>query len=237
MRRHPDSLRLIEVFPHQYGPALTVWKTPEGRIGSHGHPLALLTLGAEMHITPLGEAALEGRLNWLDVLLAPDRRFDVVERLEVQLHLSPPASTPTTRAMSIGPRVIAAFLQRTALERDRWVLTNGAFLDDEGSGAHGELFDSMPEAAKDRTRHQPKGHPLELVASRYWFLCPIQGGEAGAPVRALDTTEGIIWIGDRRISMMSEFERLGRSLDRLVNEVMPPAMSGPPRQPPCGRGR
>ena len=43
VRRHPNELRLVETFPHQYGPALTVWqKAADGR---GGKPRLLLTLG------------------------------------------------------------------------------------------------------------------------------------------------------------------------------------------------
>jgi len=223
VRRHPATIRLIEVFPHQYGSALTVWDTSQGEDPS-GRALAFLTVGESFHITPLVEPALEGRLNWMDVLLAPNRRFDVVERLEGQLRLTPPAATPSTTAASIGPRVIAAFLQRTALERNRWVVTNGAFEEDDGTGTRHVLFDLMPEVAADRDRHQPGRHPLDLVETRYWFLGPIKDDEAGLPVRAVDTTDGRIWLDGRCVSLMDEFQRHGRNLDRVVSAVMPPAM-------------
>ncbi|MHA6510731.1 TY-Chap2 family putative peptide chaperone [Tessaracoccus sp. Y1736] len=223
VRRHPDSIRLIEVFPHQYGPALTVWEKSDDA-HAPGRGLAFLTLGESFHVQPLLEPALDGRLNWLDVLLAPNRRHDVVERLEAQLQLTPPTSTPSATDSSIGPRVIAAFLQRTALDQDRWVMTNGAYEDDDGAGVSDRLFESMPEVALDATRHLPELHPLGLSQSRYWFLCPIKNGEAGPPVRAVDTTAGVVWLEGERVSMMDEFRACDRSLDRLVSSLMPPAL-------------
>ncbi len=70
VRRHPNSIRLMKVFPHQYGPALTLWEKraalppPTSRSARRddalapGRGLAFLTLGESFHIQPLVEPAL-----------------------------------------------------------------------------------------------------------------------------------------------------------------------------------
>ena len=222
VRRHPETLRLIEVHPHHYGPALTLWE--ERRDAPPGGGLAFLTLGAHFHITPFGGSP-NGDLsfNWLEVLLAPNRRHDIVERLETHLGMAPPPSTPSTVATSIGPRMIAAFLQRTALERDLWVMSSGAYQDEDDSATNEALLRQQPEVAADLDNHDPARHPFGLVASRYWFLSPLHNGEAGPPIRAIDTTAGIAWVDGVKVSLMDEFRAGGRSLDHLVSSVMPAA--------------
>ena len=93
------------------------------------------------HLTPSnwnGE-----RFNWLEVLLAEDRLNYVVRQLE-QLHdLPSPATTPPTVRRSIGPRLIAGFLQRTALGPRSWIAVNGMLDSEYGAEVRQELFDSI----------------------------------------------------------------------------------------------
>ncbi len=67
-------------------------------------------------------------------------------------------------------------------------------------GINERLFRSMPEVATAASTHRPELHPLGLAVSRYWFLCPIIRGEAGAPLRALDTTNFVLRLEDERVS-------------------------------------
>lgn len=221
VRRHPDNLRLIETFPHQYGPALTVWQM---EAGSSGLPVLLMTLGEWTHITPLGTNWDAGRFNWLDVLLADNRRAYVVAQLESVLGLSAPVATPATTEASIGPRVLAAFLARTALTPHRWAVAGGVFVDDDGQGTHEELFQAMPLVANDTTKHRPAEHPLALAESRYWFIGPVKDGSLSVPVVAMDMFAGRAWRGESEVDLLALYRRRGDKLDPVVNDVFPPAL-------------
>ena len=89
--------------------------------------------------------------------------------------------------------MIAAFLQRTALERDLWVMSSGAYQDEEESATNEPLLRQQPEVTADLHNHDPATHPFGLVASRYWFLSPVHDGKPGPPIRAIDTTVQSSW--------------------------------------------
>lgn len=221
VRRHPGQLRLIEVFPHQYGPALGVWSPGEGR-GSGQH-LGLLTIAAGAHITPSTVGWDRGRFNWLDVLLAENRRTYVVSQLEPVFGLNTPTETPATQASSIGYRAIAAFLERTALGADRWVINGGATEDDDSVGVEEQMFQAMPAAKADIANHDPDTHPWHMAESRYWFGCPIHKGQPQPPTFAVDVVDGVVWRDSEPVDLMERYRALDRKLDAVVSDAFPPA--------------
>src|SRR6478609_8707647 len=108
IRRHPTHVRVREsCYPYD---CLSLQR----RSSTQWQLVALLGQDLGHHITPLNWGDSE-RFNWTEVLLAPDRRAYVVAQLELLEGLIPPASTPPTTATSIGPRLIAAFMGRSAL--------------------------------------------------------------------------------------------------------------------------
>lgn len=221
VRRHPTELRVIEAYPHQYGMAITLVRRQQE---SHYSPYtwaAYFTLGPSFHlVTPKG-----GGFNWLEVLLAQERRKYVVEQLEADLELPPPRATPSTTASSIGPRVISAFLARTALGPAHWIMRCGAFDSDDGPEAVSDLFSAMPGVEVATGDFDPSRHPLRLPQSRYWFLCPLdKRHNPGEPVLAMDCFDGRIWTDAvQGEPLLPWFDRVGRKIDALVSATFPPA--------------
>ncbi len=221
VRRHPNRIRLLETFPHQYGRALSPYLM--GEEDRPGQLLGVFTYGREMHITLFVEHSSSGRFNWLDLLLAENRQHYVVRQLEFAFGLQKPSKTPPTQLASIGPRAIAAFLERSALGRDRWLMRSGTGQDDDDIFVNNELFRAMPQVAADLVRHRAHNHPWGLGESRYWFLCPIRNGIPRDPVLSIDVVDGIAWSSSRRTDLMSEYNTLSRRLDAVVSKVFPPA--------------
>lgn len=221
VRRHPGQLRLIEVLPHQYGPAVAPWSPGAGR--DFGRTLGVLTLGAGMHITPFTTGWDRGRFNWLDVLLAENRRKYVVHQLESLFGLTTPTKTPVSQPSSIGYRAIAAFLERTALGADRWVINGGAREDDDDVSADQTMFDAMPAVKGDISNHDPLTHPWHLVESRYWFGCPIHKGTPQPPTFAVDVVDGVVWRGTEATDLMGSYQARNHQLDAVVSHTFPPA--------------
>lgn len=219
VRRHPSQLRIIEAYPHQYGMAVTlVRRLPESLEFGWA---AYLTLGPSFHLVTLKG----GGFNWLEVLLARDRREYVVLQLEADLELSPPRATPSTTSSSIGPRLISAFLARTSLGPSRWIMRCGATDSDDGSEVERALFAAMPHVAEARGEFEASQHPLGLAESRFWFLCPLDLEDNPAdPVLAIDCFDGRIW--NSNVSgelLLPWFDRVGRKIDALVSVTFPPA--------------
>ncbi len=221
-RRHPTQLRVVEAHVHQYGMAVTV--VSRGTSGLDGWTVAaFLTLGESFHITPDHSDWSRGRFNWLDVLLAADRRGYVVNQLESVLALSPPRATPPTAASSVGVRLISTYLDRTALGPTRWVFLNGATVDDDSGSPAERLFEALPEVHADRAHHTADDAVWHMVETRYWFLCPVNAAdEAGPPVAAVDTAAGIAWNEHGRIELLPAYHRVGNKIDALASQVFPP---------------
>lgn len=222
VRRHPNDLRVVEAHVHQYGTAVTLFGRGARGFGD-GSPVAFLTLGESFHITPLGVDWEAGRFNWLDVLLTRDRRSYVVQQLERVLNLEAPTVTPRTEESTVGARLVAAFLERTALGPTRWTVLNGATVDDDDASPAGDLFGFMPEVAIDRLKYEPADHPWSLVESRYWFVCPVSNtDQAQAPVAAVDVAAGLAWASQGRVELLPLYRQLGGKIDALVSAVLPP---------------
>lgn len=224
VRRHPKTLRLHMAYIHQYGPALI----PMELRADGWEALHRITWGKGMHITPFGAAldtgAPEERFNWLDVLLAPNRREYVVAGLERQAGLTAPASTPETTRATIGIRVVAAFLSKSAIAHEmRWVAVNGVIEDDDGSSPAHHLFAALPGVQADWTSRDPKD---EWATSRYWFILHNDGTsdvDRQAPVAAIDFVSGTLWSTDGLShDLLAEYAANGRQVDTLVSRYLPP---------------
>ena len=208
VRRHPREAPSIDE-EHRYGVMLDV--------SVAGRRISLATDG---HITPHVEPLdMDSRLNWLDVLLAEDRRTYVVEQVERVLGLESPRRTPQTTNVSVGPRLLAGFLSKTALQPLQWQACCGyRYFHDDGSSPFEQMFEAMPAVDADRRagRH---------AEGDYWFLCRTRDmWEPGEPVAAVDVVSGRAWSGEvGPINLMTKYEQLGRSLDALVSAVLPPA--------------
>ena len=222
VRRHPTTLRLHMAYIHQYGAALI---PKVSRRDGHWQALHLMTWGKGMHITPTEQAWSNGRFNWLDVLLAPDRRTYVVEQLERQSGLTPPGTTPPTTSATIGARFIAAFLAKTALGPSlNWVVLNGLVEDDDGPSPNDGLFAAVPAVHADWVGRDPED---EWATSRYWFVVPTDNrsdtSPNAPPVATVDFVSGTLWTPDgKRRDLMTEYIKHGRHVDALVSRYLPP---------------
>lgn len=233
VRRHPTRLRLYMGDIHQYGPALI----PMIDLGEQGPTrqwgeLFLMTWGEGCHITPTSLAQrvgfddhlfADGRFNWLDVLLAPDRRQYVVAELERQAGLRPPARTPSTTRATIGARLVSAFFSKTALAPQfRWGATNARVESDDGIFLDEQMLNAMPAVKSDWARRDQKDM---WSTARYWFICHgnPESGETWAPVAAVDFVSGILWSTDgTRRDLMALYTKHNRKIDALVSRYLPP---------------
>lgn len=223
IRRHPEQLRVVEAHPHQYGMALTLMRQEPGHEGWQF--AAFLTLGENFHITPSGDWS-NGRFNWLDVLLAPNRRSYVVEQLKANLGLPAVRGTPPTASGSVGPRAIASYLARSALGPELWVVQGGAYADDDDSGWRPEYFRCFPGIADAPGFSQPSKDVYQMACSRYWFLTPVvvPNEETGDPVVAIDVVSGRYGNAhENGTSLMDLYHRMGRKIDAVASHVFPPA--------------
>lgn len=232
MRRHPGRLHLQEESGH-HGQCLSVGNLRTQSPGGWDSAYLFMPLGNNFVIHahgPGGDLWMGGA----DALLAGNRRADVIFPIERVMGLSAPAVTPQTTQESIGQRVIAAFLQRNALERGNWWVSNGAPIDDEsGTCVQEQLFRTLPTAAADaEVRSKESSNSAER---RYWFLMPVLkenevqlgfgiSGELGPPALALDLVAGVLFTEHGRLPLLPEFNRMQRRLDLLVSTVMPSAL-------------
>lgn len=222
VRRHPKTLRLSMAYIHQYGPALMPM---ELRADGHWHALYFLTWGTGAHITPVGRDWSNGRFNWMDVLLAPDRRAYVVQEMERQVGITSPSTTPPSTTSTIGIRFIAAFMAKTALApRVKWLAVNALIEDDDGTAPAEKLLAAFPAVQADWASRDAEG---EWATSRYWFVVPVESPSddvyEAAPVAAVDFVSGTLWTSDgKRRDLMAEFVKHGRHVDALVSRYLPP---------------
>jgi hypothetical protein len=227
VRRHPGELRVIETHPGggQYN-CVSVYRVTDGR----GPEVVVhMNLDPGTHLTHGSWFSADGdgeRFNWLEVLLCENRRSYVVEQLELAEHLSVPSRTPTTASSTIGPLVIAAFLERSAFGPACWDVVNGAADSSYGLGVRSELFEQFPGAAEWAARVE--GDLEGSREYRFWFAGPT--GPAGLfgltePSFVVDTWTGHLWRRDEpeRHDLLARYVASGRSLDALVSAVCPPA--------------
>jgi hypothetical protein len=169
------------------------------------------------------------RFQWPEVILTPRRRQYVVEQIEREQGLQPPASTPATTRGSIGPRLIAGFFSRTALGRGGhppltergpgmpWTAFNGfGDTDGYGGGRRDDLFKAFPGLTERRQSQEPG--PFGDPGYRYWFVLD----RHEAPRVAIDITSGTAWSPDAEHDLMHEYTEAGRRLDPVINELFPP---------------
>ncbi len=214
VRRHPLELTVIETHPGGgQSDCLAVYKI----VGDDAHSLVHMN-----HET--GACHLHGPrdLGWPEAIMARDRRRDLVELYESAADLLAPSSTPAARPTSIGIRAISAFMERVALAvRVRWIMENGV-LDSAGyeGGVRREHFQALPMAQRQLEELRGDPGPLGLFEYRFWFLLPSQGEK---PVLAIDQHSGLAWDQDREYDLLQTYKDVGRSMDRLVSTVFPPA--------------
>lgn len=220
VRRHPTEIQIAEESPWSgWWNALVVLRTG----GPEPKRLCFLRLSPSSGFLPLVASPMGGGINWAEMLLVPNRRDDVVLRIEAQLGLTPPRQTPSTTARSIGPRILAAFLQRTSLERQLWAFGNGSSVDQESVGPNEELFNSYPLAAQDRAARYPDADRFRS-SQHYWFIGPVIDKTARPPVTVINTTEGIAWFDGHEFDLLALYKRFGSKLDPVVNLVFLPAL-------------
>lgn len=220
IRRHPHELMVVEAQPASgLANALILVQ----RDDPDQNTLARLWFTPEPAYSTPHDEQVTGHLSWLEILLAPNRRTDVVERIEIQLGLQAPRQTPPTDVRSIGPRVLAAFLQRTTLERPLWAVSNGAYANQDDAGARNDLFASMPAVRDDRSGRYA-GVDEYRASQHYWFIGPVVEGKARTPVAAINTAAGLAWHHGQRFDLLDLYERANRHIDAVVNSALPRAL-------------
>ena len=223
IRRHPGELRVIETHPGggQYT-CISVY-----RVASSGDPLVVhMNVDPGAHLTPASWfRRTDGeRFNWLEVLLTSDRREYVSQQLEVAEGLPAVATTPSTTSASIGPLVVAAFLERSVLGPARWSTANLVTDSDDGIGLRQDLLQIFPGLAVAGTLTSSVDDPAFGV----WFIGPPANDwevDISEPAFAVDTARGHMWRRElaEPIDLLDAYSAAGRSLDALVSAVCPPA--------------
>lgn len=223
VRRHPGELHVIETHPGggQYD-CVSIYRS-SGRSGAevvvHMNVTGTLTHGTWFRDG--GE-----RFNWLEVLLSANRRSYIVEQIERVEGLTSPPKTPSTDTSTVGPMLVAAFLERSVLGPARWCAVNGVADSSEGVHVRTECFEQFPDA--ERWCASVEGDFGGRREYRFWFVG--EAGHAGAfslerPAFAVDTWTGHLWRRDPgdRVDLLGEHMASARSLDALVSSVCPPA--------------
>lgn len=238
VRRHPKRLMVIETHPAggMYD-CLSVYRrerVPNSEPDKPGKLILHMNLDGGAHLThgawfEMSEAAQsEERFNWPEVILSNRRRSYVIEQLEAVERLSVPKRAPCTTRRSIGPRVISAFVGRTAFGRgsdreasDRgelpWTMINGWSLSESYSSYRSELFDPFPEIG---FRPPADGLPGadEAPVYDYWFAVD----QEGDPSVAVDVSRGRAWTpGEQDLDLLTAYSANGRRIDSIVNTIFP----------------
>lgn len=226
-RRHPGDILAVETHPGggQYD-CVTLFVRAEGDDAEHrGGWRRCLDLNKATpldHLTHAGWSGDGERFNWLDVLLSPDLRAQVIAPLERAEGLEAPASTPSTVASTVSVRLLAAFASRVAFTRKPWVLLNGYLDSDGGSEARDDLFAAVPAIGEHRQAHR-EDDLLGTPEYRYWFAVEGEPNNHGRPHMAVDTRQGIAYTQTGTVDLLDRYRDLGRRIDGLASEVCPPA--------------
>ena len=223
VRRHPGDLQIIETHPGggQYS-CVSVYPSPlrsPAVLDMNVDPGAHLTHAS--WFDRMGE-----RFNWLEVLLAADRRQYVVEQVERAEGLHVPATSPSTTEQSVGPLLVAAFLQRTVLGRRGWTTANAVSDDDYGAGIRTDLLEHFPTAT------EMLGMPTDDAEIKRWYPVWFIGRSSGEspfamekPAFAVDLAAGRLWRSHNptTVDLMQRYKDVSRSVDALVSSTCPPA--------------
>ncbi len=224
VRRHPNEMRVIESRPYRDDCVTVFARTDDPEWSGGWRRVVVLPQSTDFCLlTHQGwfETEQDDRFSWLEVLLAPNLRDDVIRPLERAEGLPAVEDTPSTTASTIGVRLLAGFAGRTAFTRKPWRLHNGCV--EGGDGVRDELFDQLPEINEHRRiRRQDDLHAV--TEYRYWFAIEDRiDGKPGAARFAVDTMEGVGFTDAGSVDLMSEYSSCGRMLDAVVSRVCPPA--------------
>lgn len=222
-RRHLAELRILETHPGggQYD-CVSVYRSPLSSSSAIVH----MNFQPGGHLTSGSTSGPDQRFNWLEVLLAGDRRINVVEQLEHAGDLMALNRPPSATERSIGPMVIGAFLQRSTLGPSQWTTANAVADDHSGATIRSSRLQHF-DAIGDHLGVQPDSAGVERWYD-VWFVgrsngvCPFSMDK---PEFALDLATGHLWHPDKPASfdLMDRFQSVGQSLDSLVSLVCPPA--------------
>jgi hypothetical protein len=148
-----------------------------------------------------------------DEVLAADNPHEHIKALEVAAELERPNETPASRPVTLAYRLIAALLNSTVNDRQRWDVRNE--FHDSSSDDDIELLghlDHFP-SLREHLRSAPTlGLPHE-PASHAWIVL-----RNDKPVAAI-STEGRAYFPDRTIELLPAYERVKRSILHLLTET------------------
>lgn len=236
MRRHPDEVQLFETVPIAGGMylCLALYQSRD-EIPYTGTVVHLNLAGSASHIASHDENPLH--INWAEVVLAPDRRNQVIKPIEQALYLDSPDRTPPTERSTIAYRVFASFMARAAfagrtassgatrLEEAHWRFTQG-FYEGRFQPKLYEAFRDLPNPPEPQyTEHGESFYDWDDLPSWYadhWFLVESDQPHVDTPRVAIDARNGKAWSPDAEHDLMTLFERNGRSVDRVTTAAMPP---------------
>lgn len=169
------------------------------------------------------QSAESERFNWLEVLLCPDFRAQIIEPLEQCEGLPSPKRTPSTTDASIGHRVLAAFTERTMFTAKPWVLLNG-YLDTSGGGGgvREDLFGTFPGLMEHR-RVRRADDLFGIAEYRYWFVVEGTTDEHSDARLGIDAMHGTAFTPEGPVDLMERYRECGRRIDAVASEVCPAA--------------
>lgn len=148
-----------------------------------------------------------------DEVLAADNPHQHVKALEVAAELERLEETPASRPITLAYRLIAALLNATVNDRQRWDVRNE--FHDSSSDDDTELLghlDHFPSLREDLRSAPTLGLPRE-PESHAWIV--LRNDE---PVAAI-STEGRAYFPDRTIELLPVYERVKRSIHHLLTET------------------
>lgn len=229
-RRHPGKIRLLETHPlgGAYDVLAVYFRDEDADATPDGEWRSVLSMntyqpGATLtHESWFGQAAESDRFTWLEVLLCPDLRTDIIEPIEQAEGLGSPTATPATTSATIGPRLLATFSERTAFVRKPWRLVNGV-RDSSGydEGIRAALFDDLPGLAEHR-KIRRNDDIIGIPEYRFWFAVEGDLDEHGPARLAVDTVHGTVFTTSGPADLMALYDQHGHQIDAVANAVCAP---------------
>ena len=217
-RRHPDRFVIVELHPQFMYDVLALWDVQAN------HPALLMNRSGMSHIVS------PSNLNWTQVLNTPNRRH-IVELIERELDFGSPSETPPTTQSSIGPMLIAQFLRRTCLDKNKWIAANGLESTNMGDFVREPLFSNFGISAE--RRRSTKVHEEISDGYEYWFLMPckqfgdenhvdeVSPWEADSqPLAMLNTISGELHIRGKVVNLLKEYSLCSRSIVKLTDTLL-----------------